>query len=122
MLCDVFTLGLKRLITVMSSIVGCREGDVVALYDGRPTGDIFLATGQIEDQNPSDNLFMNAELVKADRLYTAKKQIVESLGYTQLEVGQPLVLSTVYCSSCQKDFLVCRSRRLLLPSYPSCNG
>lgn len=57
------------------------------LFDGRSTGELFLATGQVEDQNPSDNLFMKAELVQADRLYTAKKQILESLGHSASQVS-----------------------------------
>ena len=64
----------------------CREGDVIAVYDGRPNGELFLATGTVEDQNPADSLFMTAELVKADRMYTAKKSIVENLGFSTSEV------------------------------------
>ena len=63
-----------------------REGDVVAVYDGRSNGELFLATGTVEDQNPADSLFMTAELVKADRMYTAKKSIVESIGFSTSEV------------------------------------
>lgn len=63
-----------------------REGDVVALYDGRSNAELFLGTGKIEDQNPSDSLFMTAELVRADRLFTAKKSILDNIGYSTSEV------------------------------------
>lgn len=56
------------------------------MYDGRPNAELFLATGCVEDQNPSDCLTMKAELVKADRLYSSKKSIVESAGFSVAEV------------------------------------
>lgn len=63
-----------------------RKGDVLAMYDGRPNGELFLATGTVEDRNPSDCLLFRAELIKADRLYSSKKAIVESLGFSTIEV------------------------------------
>ena len=60
------------------------------MYDGRPNAELFLATGSVEDQNPSDCLAMRAELVKADRLYSSKKSIVESSGFSVSEVSSIL--------------------------------
>ena len=57
------------------------------MYDGRPNCELFLATGTVEDQNPADSLLMTVELVKADRMYTAKKSILESLGLSISEVS-----------------------------------
>eukprot|EP00884_Botryococcus_braunii_P013165 jgi/Botrbrau1/2184/Bobra.101_2s0019.2 len=58
-----------------------REGQKVLLYDGRPNGELFLACGEVEDGNLSDCLTLTQELVAADRLYSTKKQILESLGF-----------------------------------------
>ena len=77
------------------SVVG-RKGDAVAMYDGRPNAELFLATGSVEDQNPSDCLAMKAELVKADRLYSSKKSIVESSGFSVSEV-LPVIQHTLLC-------------------------
>lgn len=44
-----------------------REGQEVLLNDGRPNGELVLATGTLQDNNPSDNLLFNAELLPADR-------------------------------------------------------
>ena len=63
-----------------------RKGDLLAMYDGRPNGELFLATGTVEDRNPSDCLLFKAELIKADRLFSSKKAIVESLGFSTSEV------------------------------------
>ncbi|KAL4445791.1 hypothetical protein ABPG77_008990 [Micractinium sp. CCAP 211/92] len=56
------------------------QGEEVLLYDGRPNGELLLATGTIEAGNPADCLFMEAGLVAADRLYTTKRQVLEDLG------------------------------------------
>jgi len=59
------------------------------MYDGRPNTELLLAAGVVEDGNPSDCLAMKAELVRADKLYSAKKAVVESLGFTSTEVPPP---------------------------------
>lgn len=58
----------------------------MALFDGRPNGELLLATGSLEDSNPADCLTVRYELVKADRLFSAKKMILESLGFNIEEV------------------------------------
>ena len=64
-----------------------RKGEELQLCDGRPAGELLLATGTlIEGDNPEDCLMMRVALVRADRLYTSKKQILESLGYGVEEV------------------------------------
>jgi protein-histidine N-methyltransferase len=57
-------------------------GQEVRLADGRPNGELLLATGTLEPLGPSDCLEMEAGLVAADRLYSAKRQVLESMGYT----------------------------------------
>lgn len=56
------------------------------MYDGRPNTELLLAAGVVEDNNPSDCLAMKAELVQADKLYSAKKAVLESLGFKAAEV------------------------------------
>lgn len=63
-----------------------RKGDTVAIDDGRPNGQLFLATGTLEDSNPADCLTLTASLVKSDRLFSAKKSVLESLGFSEMEV------------------------------------
>ena len=55
--------------------VGCRQGEEIAIYDGRPTTEMLLATGAVEESNPSNFLTVKASLVAADRLYAQKKQV-----------------------------------------------
>lgn len=50
------------------------------LFDGRPNGELLLSTGSVEANNPSDFINMNASLVQADRYYSMKAQILETLG------------------------------------------
>ncbi len=63
-----------------------RQGQEVVVYDGRPNGELLLATGVVEDGNLSDCLSITVELVSADRMYTMKKQILESLGFEPRQV------------------------------------
>ena len=51
------------------------------LNDGRPNGELFLATGSVQDGNSSDCLEFTVSLVKADKYYMMKSQILESMGY-----------------------------------------
>lgn len=53
----------------------CRQGEEIAIYDGRPTTEMLLATGSVEESNPSDYLTVQASLVAADRLYMMKKEV-----------------------------------------------
>ncbi|DBA68672.1 TPA: hypothetical protein ACH3X2_013468 [Trebouxia sp. C0005] len=58
-----------------------RQGEPVAIYDGRPNSEMFLASGMLEENNLSDYLTVQASLVAADKLYVMKKQVVQSLGF-----------------------------------------
>ena len=44
-----------------------------------------MTTGTVETDNPSDCLYLEYELVPADRLHSAKRQILESLGFLAKE-------------------------------------
>eukprot|EP00208_Stichococcus_sp_RCC1054_P004802 CAMPEP_0206140612 /NCGR_PEP_ID=MMETSP1473-20131121/10038_1 /ASSEMBLY_ACC=CAM_ASM_001109 /TAXON_ID=1461547 /ORGANISM="Stichococcus sp, Strain RCC1054" /LENGTH=455 /DNA_ID=CAMNT_0053534817 /DNA_START=485 /DNA_END=1852 /DNA_ORIENTATION=- len=59
-----------------------RLGDEVAIYDGRPNGELCMATGVVQKNNPADYLTIEASLVAADRLYSVKKEILEGSGFT----------------------------------------
>lgn len=72
----------------MSRLFGIRRGEPIAIYDGRPNGEVVLATGRLEDDNPSDCLTVKVGLVQADRLFTAKKQILESMGFSVVQVRE----------------------------------
>lgn len=61
-------------------------GQEVMIYDGRPNGELLLATGTLEPNNPADFLTMRAGLVPADKLYTAKKEVLTEMGYNAQEV------------------------------------
>ena len=54
----------------------CRQGEQIAIYDGRPNTEMFLATGTLEEENLSDCLTVKANLVAADKLYMLKKQVM----------------------------------------------
>ena len=74
----------RQAVTLVASRPYTR-GQEVRLYDGRPSGEVLLASGTIEPANPSDCLTLPAVLVAADRLYSQKKEIVEDLGFTTKE-------------------------------------
>jgi hypothetical protein len=40
--------------------IGRRRGEEVAIQDGRPNGELLLATGTLEDDNPADCLSVQA--------------------------------------------------------------
>ena len=67
---------------VLTSSLTMSDGDVVKVFDGRPNGELFLATGTAERGNPVDFLTLETSLVAADRLYSMKKEIVESMGFS----------------------------------------
>ena len=58
------------------------NGQEVRVYDGRPSGEVLLATGSIELANPADCLMLPAALVAADRLYSQKKEVLEEFGFS----------------------------------------
>ncbi|KXZ52752.1 hypothetical protein GPECTOR_8g143 [Gonium pectorale] len=62
-----------------------RAGSELLLNDGRPNGELLLATGSLQDSNMSDCLEWPAALLPADRYYMMKSQILESLGFAPTE-------------------------------------
>ena len=60
-------------------------GDPVALADGRPSGELVLATGHLFEPkpgtNPSDCLTVDVGLVPTDRLRDAKSEILAAMGF-----------------------------------------
>jgi histone-lysine N-methyltransferase SETD3 len=71
----------SNMVTVTSSI-SVSVGDPVKVYDGRPNGELFMATGCVERVNPSDFMTLNASLVQADRLYTMKEEVATAMGFS----------------------------------------
>jgi hypothetical protein len=57
-----------------------RAEQAALLNDARPNGELLLATGAVQRDNPSDCLELPASLVPIDRLYTAKVQVLEAMG------------------------------------------
>lgn len=56
-----------------------RAGQEVMLNDGRPNGEMLLATGTLQDNNTSDFLLFKATLLEADKYYPMKQQILDSM-------------------------------------------
>ena len=65
---------------ILKSSVSVSTGDSISVFDGRPNGELFMATGAVERANPSDYLLLNASLVAADRLYTMKEEVANAMG------------------------------------------
>ena len=79
----------------------CRQGDQVKIYDGRPNTEMFLATGTLEEDNLSDFLTVQVNLVAADKLYMLKKQVQCSSLCKQLTVSSPASPSLLcFCMPC----------------------
>lgn len=64
----------------VTSSISMNTGDSVKVFDGRPNGELFMATGTVERANPSDFMTMNASLVAADRLYAMKEEVANAMG------------------------------------------
>ncbi|GFR43931.1 hypothetical protein Agub_g5069, partial [Astrephomene gubernaculifera] len=58
-----------------------RSGSELLLNDGRPNGELLLSTGALQDNNTSEFLAWPAQLLQADRYFTLKRQILESMGF-----------------------------------------
>ena len=56
----------------------------------RNSGDLFLATGAVDEDHCGDYLTMTASTVETDRLYSAKKQILEGMGMSADEQAFPV--------------------------------
>ena len=65
----------------------CRSGEQVKIYDGRPNTEMFLATGTVEEENLSDFLTVQVNLVAADKLYMLKKQVQETRPHKPLSAA-----------------------------------
>lgn len=63
----------------LTSSVRVNAGETIQVFDGRPNGEIFMATGTVERANPSDFLTLNASLVAADRLYQMKEEVANAM-------------------------------------------
>lgn len=70
---------------IISSNRNYNLGEEVCLFDDRPNGERLLTTGSLELDNPSDFLLLDFQLVPADRLFSAKRQILESMDYQTTE-------------------------------------
>ncbi|GIL70833.1 hypothetical protein Vretimale_3919 [Volvox reticuliferus] len=62
-----------------------RSGSELLLNDGRPNGELLLATGGLQDGNMADYLDWPAALVPADKYFMLKSQVLETLGFGQRE-------------------------------------
>ena len=85
------------------------------LFDGRPNGELLLATGAVERANPADFLLLEQGLVGADRMYSSKRQILESLGFGEFE-GRGLHAGLVLWQGLVGADRVCSSKRQILGS------
>ena len=56
----------------------------------RNSGDLFLATGAVDEDHCGDYLTMTSSTVETDRLYSAKKQILEGMGMSADEQAFPV--------------------------------
>ena len=48
----------------------------------RNNGELFLNTGVVDQKHPGDYIYMKADSQPTDRLFTAKKQVLEGMGFT----------------------------------------
>jgi hypothetical protein len=56
------------------------RGGEVRLNDGRPNGERLLATGAVQPDNKSNYLLFETELVRSDKLYSSKREVLQSMG------------------------------------------
>lgn len=86
---DVFNpcnLTLIALVGSDSRLFAHSEGQELLLNDGRPNGEMLLSTGTVQENNKSDFLLFPTSLVPADRYYTMKSEILESVGLAPKEL------------------------------------
>lgn len=83
--CDV-DFDASRGVVVVSSNRPYRAGQEVALNDPRPNGELLLATGMLQDNNASDFLMFNAELLAADKYFMMKEQILDQMNMSAKEL------------------------------------
>ncbi|KAK9790329.1 hypothetical protein WJX73_000550 [Symbiochloris irregularis] len=57
-----------------------KRGTKLELQDPRPNSELLLVWGLVEDSNPNDCLYIEASLVRSDRLFQAKQEILQSQG------------------------------------------
>lgn len=62
-----------------------REGQEVLLNDGRPNGELLLCFGTVQDNNLSDCLYFDGELIKADKYFQAKEQLLQAMNMSNSE-------------------------------------
>lgn len=71
------------------------KGEEVRLFDGRSSGELFMATGTFEPSNPSDYITLTADLVPADKLYNQKASILTELGFEASTVEFPVAADRI---------------------------
>ena len=80
---------------VLRATRGYEKGEEVKLYDGRSSGELFMATGSFEPSNPSDYITLTANLVAADKLYRQKAAILEELGFEPSNIEFPVAADRI---------------------------
>ena len=65
---------------VVTASRGFATGGEVSLNDARPNGERLLATGAMQPDNAANFLTFEAELVRTDRLYSSKRDVLQSMG------------------------------------------
>ena len=79
------------------------------LNDPRPNGEQILATGTLQEDNMSDYLLYETLLVATDKLYTAKREILQAQNLQARSSWSSLHLHAI------ADELSCSCRRFGLP-------
>ncbi len=69
---------------VLSAVVKAPANSRVVQLDPlqRNNGELFLNTGRVDQKHPGDYLYMRTEIQPSDRLFSAKKQVLEGMGFT----------------------------------------
>lgn len=55
------------------------KGEEICINDGRPSGELLLTTGQVQERNQSNYLLYDVSLVSGDRMYTTKREVVSTM-------------------------------------------
>ena len=56
----------------------------------RNNGELFLNTGYVDQKHPGDYIYMKTDIQTSDRLFTAKKQVLEGIGFTAADQYFPV--------------------------------
>ena len=93
----------------------------MCLNDDRPNGERLLATGSVQQNNASNYLLFETELVRTDRLYSSKREILQSMNIEvrTLEASTACRLHWRWCACVElvySDTFACTSRSQALSS------